>query len=185
MAHEISDSQLVRRFQRGDSSAFEKLVRRHQDRIVRLAAVWLDQSDRAEDVAQDVFLRSFTGLRRFRFGAEPATWLFRMTRNVCNEFNRTRRRHASVKTDPTATSVQSNVDSEVLRRETIAEIRALVALLPPRQRDVVLLRVFEELSVDDTARTLRCRPGTVKATLHKAMANLRRRYNEDAETNNE
>ena len=139
----------------------------------------LDRSDRADDVAQVVFLRAFTGLRRFRFGAAPATWLFRMTRNVCNEFNRVRRRHDQAKIDPTMPAAGEDAVSDVVRRETIAEVRALVAQLPPRQRDVVLLRVFEELSVDETARTLGCRPGTVKATLHKAMRNLRRSHDAD------
>ncbi len=177
MAHEESDSTLVRRFQRGDPSAFDCFVRRHQDRCVRLAAVWLDNAAQAEDAAQEAMLRAFRGLRRFRFAAAPATWLFRTLRNVCSEMNRTRRKHRKPLPEqepehaPAPPALQS-------RAETAAAVRDLVAALPPRQRDVVLLRVFEELSVDQTARVLGCRAGTVKAALHQAMRNLRRAHQE-------
>ncbi|NNF60846.1 MAG: sigma-70 family RNA polymerase sigma factor [Gammaproteobacteria bacterium] len=171
MPHDPSDKQLVRRFQRGDTNAFTALVQRHQDRTLRLAYVWLDDSAGAEDVVQEVFLRAWTGLHRFRFSAAPATWLFRMTRNVCNEMNRRRRRKGE--TAPGEVAYQPGAEREQQQQQTIAAVRRLVAALPERQRDAVLLRVFEELSVIETARVMGCRPGTVKATLHKALNNLR------------
>ena len=58
--------------------------------------------------------------------------------------------------------------------ETIKKVRDIVARLPERQRDVVLLRVFEELSVEATAKAMHCRPGTVKALLHKALQRMRK-----------
>ena len=171
LPHDPSDKQLVRRFQRGDTNAFTALVRRHQDRTLRLACVWLDDAAGAEDVVQEVFLRAWTGLHRFRFSAAPATWLFRMTRNVCNEMNRRRRRKGE--TAPAEAGFHCGAERERQQQQTVVAVRRLVAALPERQRDVVLLRVFEELSVGDTARVMGCRPGTVKATLHKAMRNLR------------
>ena len=175
MAHETSDSTLIRRFQRGEVAAFETFVRRHQDRCIRLAAVWLDRPGTAEDAVQEALLRAFRGLHRFRFAAAPSTWLFRMLRNVCFEMNRHSRKHRQRLPEQATPCVPSPLLEET-HAETLREVRELVGNLPPRQRDVVMLRVFEELSVDDTARVLGCRPGTVKATLHKAMANLRRAH---------
>lgn len=170
-----TDADLVRRFHHGDHAAFEMLVRRHQDRIYRLAGLYLYSPQEAEDVAQEVFLRAFKGLGRFRFGAQPFTWLYRTLRNVCHEHNRRSRCDNSDAMDPDELPAAGCSETlfEVTRQAV--EIRNLVAELPKRQREVVLLRIFEEMPVEETAAIMGCRPGTVKAQLHKAMQNLRSR----------
>lgn len=165
-----SDSDLVRRFQRGDEAAFGELVDRFGDRVYRLAAVWLNDAQLAADVAQDVFIRAHRGLRRFRFKAAPFTWLYRTTKNVCYEYNQ-KRPFEPLVDEPVSTAPAP--DKPLDQATIAARIRALVAQLPERQRDVVMLRIFEELSVEQTARVMRCRPGTVKAHLHKAMQRLK------------
>lgn len=165
-----SDAQLVRQFQAGDPKAFDIVVRRFQDRVFRLACVWLYDEQQAADAAQEVFLRGYKGLRSFRFRSTPFTWLYRTTRNVCNEFNR-RRRHEPLdapRADPAAAPARDATGYETARR-----VRELVAVLPERQREVVMLRIFEELSVRDTASAMGCREGTVKALLHKACKRLK------------
>ena len=165
-----TDAELVQRFKRGDQAAFEQLVQRHQDRIYRLALVLLDDQQQAGDAAQDVMLRAYQGLARFRFQAAPFTWLFRTTKNVCREYNR-RRGFTTLAREPADGAVSAAAQWDESRcRETIRE---LVMTLPARQRDVVMLRYFEELSTADTARAMGCRPGTVKALLHKAVQRLR------------
>lgn len=95
-----TDEQLVRRFHRGDHAAFETLTLRHQDRIFRLASIYLHLPQEAEDAAQEVFLRAFKGLGHFRFSAQPLTWLYRALRNVCHEHNRRSQRHDPYPLDP-------------------------------------------------------------------------------------
>ena len=165
-----SDVELVRRFQRGDSDAFDVLVRRHQDRLYRMAAVWLHNDQQAADVVQEAFLRSIRGLGAFRFRAAPFTWLYRTTRNVCHEFNR-RRPTEPLETEPDDPS--PGVEQQVSQLDAARTVRALLAGLPARQREVVLLRIFEDLSVRETAKAMGCREGTVKALLHKATTRLR------------
>ena len=178
-----SDEELVRRFQGGDSRAFEQLVERHQDRIYRLATAMLESRHDAADAAQEVFLRAYEGLPRFRFHAAPFTWLYRTLRHVCNEFNRrrgvigmmSRRMGASTGAISGASEpaiddhAAAGLDAELRLRRVLRRI----AELPPRQRDVVLLRVFEGLSIEETARALGCRPGTVKAQLNRGLARLK------------
>lgn len=165
-----SDSDLVRRFQRGDEAAFGDLVDRFSDRVFRLASVWLYDSQLAADAAQDVFVRAHRGLRRFRFKAAPFTWLYRTTKNVCYEYNN-RRGFEPLPDEPV--SAAPPADSQLDQATIAARIRTLVAQLPERQRDVVMLRIFEELSVEQTAKVMGCRPGTVKAHLHKAIERLK------------
>ncbi len=170
-----SDAELVRLFKNGDDGAFDAIVRRFQDRIFRLAGVWLYDAQNAADATQEVFVRSHKGLRRFRFRAAPFTWLYRTTRLVCHEFNR-RRRADPLDDEPV--DAESSPERHVAEHDAATRVRAFVSELPERQREVVMLRVFEDLSVRDTAQAMGCREGTVKALLHKAMARLKLDMNE-------
>ncbi len=167
------DNELIRRFQQGDLPAFEQFIKRHQDRIYRLASVNAYATADAADITQEVFLRAFTGMTRFAFRAAPFTWLFKTTKNVCKEFNRKRRELPLPENAPEAAEYKTGETAMALD-ETIKKVRDIVARLPERQRDVVLLRVFEELSVEATAKAMHCRPGTVKALLHKALQRMRK-----------
>ena len=167
-----SDQSLVKRFQRGDRDAYELFVRRHQDRIYRLAFTLVRTPADAADATQEVFVRAMKGLKTFRFRAHPFTWLYRTTKNVCHELNRKHR------FEPALDVVEVAIDDKGMLAslndsQCAAAIRAVIQDLPERQRDVVLLRYFEELSVNETATALGCRPGTVKALMHKAVAKLR------------
>lgn len=167
---EKSDVELVREFKAGSASAFDAIIRRFQDRIYRLACVWLYDPQHADDAIQEVFLRAHKGLRRFHFRAAPFTWLYRTTRYVCNEFNR-RRKTEPLDDEPIDSS--DSPDRQVTKIDAATRVRELVAELPERQREVVIFRIFEELSVRETASAMGCREGTVKALLHKATKRLR------------
>lgn len=167
---EHSDVELVRKFKAGDMDAFDAIVRRFQDRVFRLASVWLYDEQQASDATQEVFLRGYKGLRGFRFQSAPFTWLYRTARNVCNELNRKRRTEPLLDEplDPDGTPDRLAADEDIAQR-----VRQLVSVLPERQREVVMLRIFEDLSVFETARAMGCREGTVKALLHKATQRLK------------
>jgi RNA polymerase sigma-70 factor (ECF subfamily) len=167
-----SDVELVRLFKSGDADAFDAIVRRFQDRIFRLACVWLYDEQLAGDAAQEVFVRGFKGLRRFRFRSSPFTWLYRTTKNVCHELNRVRRSEPLEHEAHDASSIPERLVSTY---DSARQVRELVEALPARQREVVMLRIFEEMSVKETAQSMGCREGTVKALLHKATVHLRKR----------
>ncbi len=168
---ETTDADLVRLFKRGDADAFATLVARHQDRLFRLALVWLRDKQQAADAVQEVFLRAHGGLNKFQFRAAPFSWLYRTAYNVCREFNRAHRFGELVEE---AADRQADLEQHAMQLQTAQQVAELVAGLPSRQQQVVLLRVFEELSVRETANLMGCREGTVKALLHKAVAQLKR-----------
>lgn len=170
MTH-VSDAELVKRFKRGDRVAFERFVERHQDRIFRLANAMLYAPQNAADVAQEVFLRAYTGLPRFQFRAEPFTWLYRTLRHVCSEYNRREREFVSI--DSEGLAVDGDAGEHLDARRRLERVLAYAMHLPERQRDVLVLRVFEGMSIAETAAALGCRPGTVKAQLHNALQRLR------------
>ena len=166
-----TDEELVRAFQRGDRQAFGQLIERHQDRLYRLALAWLGNSDFAEDAVQEAFLRGFNSLPRFRFGATPFSWLYRTLRNICCEINR---RQSKLKAFENAELAvwKDRTGHLATGEQSLERIRALIVQLPTRQQEVVLLRLFEECSEEETANAMGCRRGTVKALLYKARQQL-------------
>ncbi|MEO1573598.1 MAG: sigma-70 family RNA polymerase sigma factor [Pseudomonadota bacterium] len=156
------DLELVRRYQSGDTAACDALLARHRDRLFRLAVAWLYRPDEAEDAVQEVFARALRGLKAFRREAQPATWFYRTCRLVCHEHNR-RRTHDPLPHEPPAASDGPEVLAE--RVELKRRLAAALADLTDAERDVVMLRNFEELSVRETAATLSVSEGAVK-TLH-------------------
>lgn len=172
------DEQLVRAFLRGDDAAFSVFVQRYQDRVYRLATMWLIDSSLASDVLQETFLRSYTGFGKFRFRARPQTWLLRVCRNVCREHNRLTVRSQPLAPDHELGDLSGGPDIAEERRRETCLLRQAISRLPSRQREVVVLRLLEELSVAQTAQVMGCRPGTVKAHLHKAVAALRGKIHE-------
>jgi len=169
---EIADEELVKQFCAGDDAAFSAFTSRHQDKIYRLACMNLYQQQDAMDVTQEVFLRAYRGLKTFRYRSTPFTWLYRTMKNVCQEYNRKMKRD-SVASSEYATeldNITDNSDTETIHY--LIEIRQLLKSLPKRQYEVVILRIFEGFSINETASIMKCRPGTVKALLHKAQKQI-------------
>jgi len=180
---ELSDRQLIKQFQAGDLHAFSVFILRHQDRLTRIAATSIYVSANTEDVVQEVFLRAYKGLGKFRFGAEPFTWLYRTLKNVCMEMNR-KQGQVLANQGRTDESIADGHDeymqdlgTQLDNQRNIKKVRAFVACLPEKQREVIILRLFEGFSIKQTAKIIGCRTGTVKAHLHKAITNLRQSVN--------
>jgi RNA polymerase sigma-70 factor (ECF subfamily) len=147
-------------------AGFETLYRRHRDYVFRLAVALLGSRALAEDATQEVFLRMARGRRRWRPRARFRTWLYKVTLNTCRELSRRSRREA-----PPSPAVEPTVDPASCWLGT--DLRRAWGRLPARQREVLVLRYFEELSTAETAAVMGCRQGTVKAHLHRALTALR------------
>ena len=78
-----TDNELIQAAQRGDMVAFEQLVFRHDKQVLSIAARYVTSAEDAKDIYQEVFIRVYRGLRKFRYRSEFATWLHRITTNVC------------------------------------------------------------------------------------------------------
>ena len=169
------DIELVRRFQRGDVKAFESFIELHQGRLYRLACAFLYQESLAEDAVQEVYIRAYKGLPAFRFASKPFTWMYRTLKNVCSEMNKRHGKENGVE----LSEQQDNEDPIDLEyQQTLKEVYGAMQTLSRRERDVVLLRVFEEFSEKETAVTLGVRNGTVKTLLHRGLKKLQAKCGE-------
>lgn len=172
----VDDQALVEAFQSGRREAFDLIVERHQRRVYDLCFRFSGNHADAADLVQDVFIRAFRGLPRFRRTAALGTWLYRIAVNACLS----RPASARQATEPLEaarqvdTSLEDPLDA-VVRAERARTMRAAVDALPPKQRAAVVLRVYHELSHEEIARVLESTVGAVKTNFFHALQNLKRR----------
>jgi len=169
------DRALVDAFRSGRRDAFDAIVRRHQRRVYQLCYRFAGNHEDAADLAQDVFVRAFKGLRKFKGDSALSTWLYRVGVNVCLSRASARRPVAEPLDDvqPIDERSESSFD-RVARGERTEALRRAIATLPPRQRATVMLRIYEDLPHEQIAQILGSSVGAVKANFFHAIGNLRR-----------
>ncbi|MGA2672391.1 MAG: RNA polymerase sigma factor [Terracidiphilus sp.] len=166
----------VQRVLGGDVQAFEGIVRRWQGPLVNMAWRYCRDRGRAEELAQEAFLRAWRGLGQWRRESSFSTWLFALAANVFR---------SELKRFPTATlpleaapepSGPAAQHSELAAQLSSDSVRRAVLALPQRYREPVVLFYFHEMDVAAAARTMGLPEGTLKARLSRARALLRRRF---------
>ncbi len=165
-----SDETLVSRFQRGDASAFDELVTRHRRAVYRLAYRLLGSHEDADDVSQEAFLRAYRGLGRFRGESSFRTWVVRIVLNLARSARRSRR--VFLPFEHAGELLQPGDPQEASLRQ---QVRRAVERLPFRQRQVLVLKVYEGMKFVEIAQAARMSVGTAKATFFQAVRNLRKR----------
>jgi RNA polymerase sigma-70 factor (ECF subfamily) len=175
-----ADTDLVARAAAGDASAFHALVERHRAMVYRMAYQFAGNHHDAEDIAQDVFIKVYRGLDRFRHDAQVTSWLYRIVMNACIDH---RRRSAPAGWAPFTDDMESRMvntpedgpgPEEQAYGGQIGEVLAEeIARLPPGQRRVFMMRHHEGLKLSEIASALGLAEGTVKRQLHAAVHRLR------------
>jgi RNA polymerase sigma-70 factor (ECF subfamily) len=173
----LDDAQLVPLAARGDRAAFQTLVERHRGLVYRVAYQYAGNHQDAEDIAQDVFLKVYRSLDRFRQDAQFTSWLYRIAMNTCVDSSR-RRNPADPNGDSddlllSVTSGEPDPESRAWAGEIGEAVQAAVDRLPPRQRLIFVMRHLEELKLSEIASALGLAEGTVKRQLHAAVHRLR------------
>jgi RNA polymerase sigma-70 factor, ECF subfamily len=161
----------------GDLTAFERIVRRWQGPLVNLAYRFCRDRGRAEDLAQEAFLRAYRGLGRWRREAAFSTWLFALATNVFRSELR-RLPPPSVSFDLVAepsSGDERKADVQLEAEDRDRVIRRVVDTLPPKYREALILFYFRDMDVAAAAASLGVPVGTVKARLSRARDLLRRK----------
>ena len=176
------DRELILRAQKGDMAAFNTLVRLHDRPVLALAARYVDNAEDAKDIYQEVMIRVYKGLNRFRLDSEFATWLHRITVNVCLSHRRSSRKEMHVPVHDTGEegshtlelqSHEAGPDAAAADADTADHVRRALGALSPRQHMVFTLRHYEGRTLKEIANTLQCSEGAVKRYLHTATRRMR------------
>lgn len=189
-----SDTDLIKRAQAQDLDAFCALAERYARRIHLLASHYCQNTQDAEDLSQEVWLKAYQALQTFRFDSSFYTWLRRITINTFLNHRRAnffrRRGHTTVvqlleiDSDDFGELVESrSVSPENIYNKLLFEnvVNAL-AELTPSQRLAFLLRHYEGMSYEEIANAMNCSTGTVKKGVWRAITKLRARLSPDPET---
>jgi RNA polymerase sigma-70 factor (ECF subfamily) len=173
----VNERELVERCRRGDEGAFQELVDGYRNLVFALIARTVQDRSRAEDLAQEVFLRIHRGLPYFRGEARLSTWIYRIVANVCVQ----ERTHdpapgAFVSLDDTTARVKppAAADRQFSDLELRDRLEKAIARLPARQRLLVAAHYLQGVQYEDLAEALRMPLGTVKTQLYRAKQQLRR-----------
>ena len=172
---DMDEEQLVAACLAGHREAFEIIVERHRRTVYQLCYRFVGNHEDASDLSQDVFVRAYKGLQRFRGQSSLGTWLYRIGVNVClNRVSVKRPLTEPIDARPHLDERAPDPAGELLRAERAAEVRAAIAQLPKKQRATVILRVYHELSHEEIAGILGSSVGAVKANFFHALGNLKR-----------
>lgn len=182
------DRVLVDRFRSGDESAFEEVVVRYRDRIFARAYSLLKNREDAEEVTQDAFIRAHRGLANFRGDAAFSTWLYQIATNLAH--NRywywwRRKRDVSVSLDHQLTVegegtlldvVPAEVEDpaeETVTQELVQRVAECMPKLGAKHREILTLRLVNNLSYEEISERLGISVGTVKSRIARARERLR------------
>jgi RNA polymerase sigma-70 factor (ECF subfamily) len=171
----LTDAELVPRAVEGEARAFEVLVERHRRAVYQVCYRFVHHHEDASDLAQDVFVRAWRGLGRFKGEAAFTTWLYRIAVNTCLN-NRSAR---SVPAEPLEVADRfedtqaERPGAELQRAERAAAVRRAIRALPDKQRATLVLRLYHELSHQEIADILGSSVGTVKANFFHALGKMK------------
>jgi RNA polymerase sigma-70 factor (ECF subfamily) len=165
---------LIERAQEGDGRAFDRLMLETQERVLGLAWRLLGSREDARDAAQEVYLRVFRHLGRFRAGRDFHGWLYRITVNVCKDAARRRRRSPTTASTAFEPACPPEAQDRLLDTERWNRLLEALASLPARERAALVLRDLEGLTSEQVARVLGSRPGTVRGQIASARLRIRK-----------
>jgi RNA polymerase sigma-70 factor (ECF subfamily) len=165
----------------GRQEAYADLVRRYQARVRRLCASMLSNDAEADDAAQEIFLKAYRSLNRFRGASAFSTWLYRIAANHCRDLLRSRLRHA-------AESWEALIEQEGDRIERLLAapaadpggevadlVRRVLAQLSPDYRMILILREIEGLSYEELAKSLDCSLEAIRGRLSRAREDFQKK----------
>lgn len=172
-----SDAACVRRLQRGDTDAFEILVRRHEKAIFNLVYRMLGNYDDAAETAQEVFLSAYRAIGQFRGESNFSTWLYRIALNHATtrrkSTNLRQKRLVPIDGSDMVDDTQLGPAETLEKKELRERVQRALNELEPEDATVILLRDLQDIPYEDVARVLKIPVGTVKSRLHRARQALK------------
>jgi len=164
---------LVDRCRREEPGAFEELVNQYKNLVFALIARTVSDRSRAEDLAQDVFLRIHRGLPYFRGDARLSTWIYRIVINVCTQDKGSARPAVSLDDPDARVATPSTIDRRFGDLELRDRLEKAIQQLPAQYRLLIAAHYLEGVQYEDLAEAMSLPLGTVKTQLHRAKRQLR------------
>lgn len=170
----MTDDQLVERVKKGDTHAFEELVVRHQKSIYYFVLRILKNPLDAEDTVQKIFWLAYQNIKGFRADSTFKTWIYRIGINQCHNYFRQNKNREFISVDDLpVTDSKADPEEDFSEREGMSHLQKAVERLPYKQRMVVTLRIYQELSFEEIGAALNIGTNSAKVNFHHALENLK------------
>ncbi|MXV72947.1 sigma-70 family RNA polymerase sigma factor [Candidatus Poribacteria bacterium] len=182
----VSDEDLMMKCGKGDTGAFELLVRRYQNPLINYIHRSIDDYHRSEDLSQETFLRVFKSANRYEPTASFRSWLYTIATNLCRNEIRNRSRRNTCSLESLVEEGEDVYHTEIMRdtrylpdillekKEQRQLIRKALAQLPENQRVALTLVTYQDLRYEEVAEILGCSVGAVKALIHRARQKMKK-----------
>lgn len=172
------DQITIERARRGERDALQALMLGLQDTWYRFCLTQLRDTDTARDATQETAVRFMRHLPAFRGESRIETWSLGIALNVVREFRRNVQKNRQLESaegvNPRDPATDAN-ERDTLEPDELQNVHKLLSELPERQREAIVLRFFEDRSVEETAQAMNCAEGTIKATVFQALRSLRQK----------
>jgi len=187
---QFNDQQLIARYLDGDERAFEELLMRHKQKIYTSIYLFVKDKALAEDIFQEVFIKIIDTLRKGKYNHEGkfVQWAMRISYNMCVDYFRRAKRRPKVAATETfdifdvLQVTDDNAEQKMMKSQTHDKLRKLVDMLPPEQREVVILRHYADMSFKEIAQLTRVSINTALGRMRYALINIRKMVEEKAVT---
>lgn len=178
------DLDLIQKAKGGDMGAFEALVFRYDKQVLTIAARYVQSSEDAKDIYQEVFMRVYRSLPKFQLKSQFSTWLFRITTNVCLTHRTRRKRHVHTSLSQEsedehgapmteALTESRTADRQAEQTEMALHVSQAMATLSPKQKMVFTLKYYDDYKIREIAEMMGLAEGTVKRYLFAATKKVR------------
>lgn len=181
--HELADEALVRLYIQGNNSAFDTLLKRYEKKVFSYLLYSVKNQELAEDLFQDVFIKIVVRIKNGQYAENGkfASWLMRIVHNHLIDHYRTTPSEKVISNDSSEVDLFNNADiainenreQEMIDQQTLKEVKDLIAKLPDSQREVLMMRVYDELSFKEIAEKTNCSINTALGRMRYAILNLR------------
>lgn len=181
-----ADLELVERHRLGDPSAFDEIFDRYHRMVFNLALRLAGDPERAADLSQEIFLRIYRHVGRFKGRSSLKTWIYRVSINCCRSRLARRRLPIQIPSDPSVDlldrvrDTSAGPERRAIARDRVRQLAAALQELPRPYREAVVLRDVEELTYVEIARVLDVRLGTVRSRIARGRERLRQKLEEEA-----
>ncbi len=179
--NQMEDQDIIQRVLQGEQTAFAGLIQKYQGRVFQLCISMLSDYREAEDAAQEIFVKVFYALNRFKGQSSFYTWLYRIASNHCLDVLRKKSRHRSESLDQLIENKGDEIERLLSRGKKSDEVsydqeivHHALSLLAPDYRLILTLRELEGMTYDEIADSLRCSRDAVKGRLKRARRDFKK-----------
>ncbi len=174
----MTEKNLIKKVKQKDQTAFSQLVEQHKSLVFNTCMGFVHNKENAEDITQDVFVKMWTSIDRFKGDSKLSTWLYRITVNQSINYvkkNKVKNRFANIDDEKNSSEIKDKTNTNSEQKEHSKALKLALNLLPKRQKTAFVLSKYEDLSYKDISEIMELSISSVESLLHRAKKNLQKK----------